>query len=114
MTFAVESHIIEIQTAANAAERGGFMADYLAHPEDIREEMLAGKIIAMAPPAIRHSEIAFNIACAFQSFLRGKPCKAYSNGVAAFLTEKDSVIPDAISFAIKIRFGRTAYTARRI
>jgi len=72
------------------------MADNLAYQEDIREEMLAGKIIAMAPPAIRHNEIAFNIAFAFKSFLRGKPCKAYSDGVAAFLTDEDYVIPDAM------------------
>lgn len=72
------------------------MADNLAYQADIREEMLDGKIIAMAPPAIRHNEISFNIALAFKSFLRGKPCKAYSDGVAAYLTEKDYVVPDAM------------------
>lgn len=68
----------------------------LAYQEERREEMLNGKIIAMAPPTIRHNEISFNIALAFKSFLRGKPCKAYSDGVAAFLSETDYVIPDAM------------------
>ena len=72
------------------------MADNLAYQLDIREEMLNGAIIAMAPPAIRHNEISFNIAFAFKSFLRGKPCKAYSDGVAVYLTENDYVVPDAM------------------
>lgn len=64
--------------------------------DDLRVEMLDGRITAMTPPTIRHHEISFNLALAFKDFLRGKPCKAYSDGVAVYLTEKDYIIPDAM------------------
>ncbi|MCI9457599.1 MAG: Uma2 family endonuclease [Oscillospiraceae bacterium] len=67
-----------------------------AYQENLREEMLDGRIVAMAPPTIWHHEISFHLALAFKEFLRGKPCKAFSDGVAVYLTEKDYVIPDVM------------------
>jgi len=69
-----------------------------AYREYLREELLDGKISTMAPPTIWHHEISFNLALSFKEFLRDndKPCKAYSDGVAVYLTEKDYVIPDAM------------------
>lgn len=72
------------------------MNSNLAYQEEHREEMLNGQIIAMTPPSVRHNEISFNIALAFKLFLRGRPCKAYSDGVAVFLSETDYVMPDAM------------------
>jgi len=77
------------------------MADNLAYENGYREEpwseTLNGAIVLMAPrPALNHSVIADNIYCAFRNCLRGKTCRAFSDGVDVHLTEKDIVIPDSM------------------
>lgn len=68
----------------------------LAYQEEPREELLDGKIYMMSSPSVNHSQIAFNIAFAFRSYLKGKTCRAFSDGVDVFLTENDRVIPDTM------------------
>jgi len=68
----------------------------LAYQEDPREELLNGKIYMMSSPSVNHNIISFNIARIFHEYLRGKSCRAFSDGVDVYLTEKDRVIPDAM------------------
>ncbi len=68
----------------------------LAYQEQPREELLNGKIYMMSSPTVNHSQIASNIYYAFRSYLKGKTCRAFNDGVDVYLTEKDRVIPDAM------------------
>lgn len=67
------------------------------YDEDIWEELLDGKVVAMSPrPSIRHYKVSSNIADIFKRFLKGKTCTAFGDGVDVYLTKKDRVIPDAM------------------
>ena len=68
----------------------------LAYQEEPREELLHGEIYMMSSPSVNHSQTASNIYYALRSFLKGKPCRAFNDGVDVFLTENDRVIPDAM------------------
>ncbi len=68
----------------------------LTYQEEPREELLNGKIYMMSSPTINHSQIASNIYYAFRSYLKGKTCRAFNDGVDVYLTENDRVIPDAM------------------
>lgn len=61
------------------------------------EECYDGKILAMSPrPVINHNIVSGNIFHIFRSFLKGKACKAFDDGVEVHLDAgKDWVIPDA-------------------
>jgi len=73
------------------------MADNLAYQEELRDEMLNGKVVLMSPrPTVNHNRVAFNIARIFANRLDGKPCEAFSDGTDVYLTEKDRVIPDVM------------------
>lgn len=67
----------------------------LAYNDEIRTELLNGKLVSMAPrPAINHNIVSGNIYRIFGEYLDGKPCIAFSDGVDVYLTENDRVIPD--------------------
>lgn len=68
----------------------------LACQEEPREELLDGKIYMMSSPTVNHSQISSNIYYAFRSFLKGKTCRPFNDGVDVYLTENDRVIPDAM------------------
>lgn len=68
----------------------------LAYQEEPREEMLNGKIYVISSPSVNHSMIASNIFYAFCTYLKGKTCRAFGDGVDVYLTEKDRVIPDVM------------------
>lgn len=70
----------------NLAYHGG--ADY------IREEMIDGKIVLMAPAAANHTFVAGNIFGIFWTHLKGKTCTPISDGTKVFLTEKNYFVPD--------------------
>ncbi len=71
------------------------MENNLAYREDIREELIGGRIIAMSPrPMFNHNRIAFNIAHLFETYLKHKQCTAIADGTDLYLTEKDRFIPD--------------------
>jgi Uma2 family endonuclease len=68
----------------------------LAYQDEVWEEMLDGKIVAMSPrPVINHNVVAENITRIFGNFLRGKKCSAFGEA-DVYLTQKDRVIPDAM------------------
>ena len=73
------------------------MSEAYAFQEETEDEMIDGKIIAMSPrPVINHHEISINIAIIFRSYLKGKTCRAYADGVDLYLTPKDRFIPDGM------------------
>ena len=61
--------------------------------DDIRTELLNGKIVAMASAAPIHAQIALNIAMIFNNYLKGKRCKVLP-AVDVHLGEKDVPVPD--------------------
>ena len=73
------------------------MADNLAYQEELRDEMLNGKVVAMSPrPAVNHNRVIGNIFYAFMGYLRGKSCEPFADGTDVYLTEKDRVVPDVM------------------
>ena len=77
------------------------MNENLAYQEEPREELLHGEIYMMSSPSVNHSQTASNIYYAFRSFLKGKPCRAFNDGVDVYLSENDRVIPDAMIICSK-------------
>lgn len=73
----------------------------LAYQEEPREELLNGKIFMMSSPSVNHYQITFNIVSAFQSYLKGKTCRAFGDGIDVYLTEEDRVVPDAMIVCTK-------------
>jgi len=71
------------------------MNDNLAYQEDIREELIDGKIVDMSPrPVFNHNRVAFKIAHIFENYLKGRKCTAIADGTDLYLTEKDRFVPD--------------------
>lgn len=72
------------------------MNENFAYQEEPLEELLNGKIVMMSSPSVNHNYVAGNIYHIFRNYLKGKTCKAFSDGVDVYLTENDRVIPDAM------------------
>ena len=73
------------------------MSDNLAYQEELRDEMLDGKIVMMSPrPAVNHNLAMGNIYRAFANRLEGKKCLPFADGTDVYLTQKDRVIPDVM------------------
>lgn len=75
--------------------------DNLAYINDrnikIKTELIDGKIFMMSPrPRVEHATVCTNIASEFRSYLKGKTCRAFCDGVDVFLDENNRFIPDTI------------------
>lgn len=70
------------------------MNDNLAYREDRREELIAGKIVMMAPTSVNHTFISGNIYGIFWSYLEGNRCTPISDGSTVYLTDDDHFVPD--------------------
>lgn len=71
------------------------MNSNLACQEDVRTELIGGKVVAMSPrPAFNHNRAALNIVVLFENYLKGKPCTAISDGTDLFLDEENNFVPD--------------------
>ncbi len=68
----------------------------LAYQEEPRTELLDGRTVMMSSPSVNHNRVASNIYLAFWSYLKGKTCETFSDGVDVYLSEKDRVIPDVM------------------
>ena len=64
---------------------------------DSKEELLDGKIVALASPTINHYRVCRNVLRELERNLAGKNrnCEAFGEGIDVYL-EKDIVIPDAL------------------
>lgn len=67
-----------------------------AYQEEPREELLNGEIVMMVSPSVNHNQVASNIYYALRTYLKGKTCRPFNDGVDVYLTENDRVIPDAM------------------
>lgn len=75
--------------------------DNLAYIDDrnikIKTELIDGKIFMMSPrPRIEHATVCTNIASEFRSYLKGKTCRAFCDGVDVFLDENNRFVPDTM------------------
>lgn len=60
-------------------------------------EMIDGKVCMMSPrPFIAHNIIIANLTTIFGTYLKGKPCMVFSDGVDVHLDEKNTFIPDVM------------------
>ncbi|WP_296898388.1 Uma2 family endonuclease [uncultured Megamonas sp.] len=63
----------------------------------IKTELIDGKIFTIAPrPKIKHATVCTNIASEFRSYLKGKTCRAFCDGVDVFLDENNRFVPDTM------------------
>ena len=73
------------------------MCDNLAYAEESWDELIDGKIVLMSPrPATDHIRTAGNIYHILRSYLRGKRCKVFPDGMDLYLTDTDRFIPDVM------------------
>ncbi len=71
------------------------MNDNLAYKPAVREELLAGRAVAMSPsPTVNHNRIAFNVAWLFRTHLDKKRCEVLADGTDLYLDEDNVFIPD--------------------
>ena len=71
--------------------------DNLAYRDEMRYEYIHGVPVAMSPrPATNHNIVAGNIYYLFRTFLHGKKCMAFSDGMDVHLDDDNWVIPDAM------------------
>ena len=75
--------------------------DNLAFIDDrnikIKTELIDGKIFMMSPrPRVEHATVCTNIASEFRSYLKGKTCRAFCDGVDVFLDENNRFVPDTM------------------
>ena len=67
----------------------------LAYQIEPETEIIGGKVIMMASPALNHSFVAGNIYAIFNDYLRGKPCAPIQDSATVFLEEgKEEYKPD--------------------
>lgn len=63
----------------------------------IKTELIDGKIFtARSRPKIKHAIVCGNIASEFRSYLKGKTCRAFCDGVDVFLDENNRFVPDTM------------------
>lgn len=75
--------------------------DNLAYIDDrnikIKTELIDGKIFMMSPrPRVEYATVCTNIASEFRSYLKGKTCRAFCDGVDVFLDENNRFVPDTM------------------
>lgn len=68
----------------------------LAYQEERREELIGGKIVAMAPASVSHTYVADNILNIFKNHLKGKACIPFGDGLLVHLTDDDKFVPDVM------------------
>lgn len=72
------------------------MSDNLAYQERRKEELIDGKIVAMAPAAPSHTYFANGILTIFRVYLKGKRCVPFGENTLVHLSDKDKYCPDVM------------------
>lgn len=68
----------------------------LAYQEERREELINGEIVMMSPASTGHTYVADNIFYIFKSYLKGKKCIPFGDGILVHLTDDDMFVPDVM------------------
>ena len=77
--------------------KGAFeMSDNLAYQDGLREELIDGELVMMAPASSGHTYVDDNILSIFKNYLKGKICIPFGDGLLVHLTEKDAFVPDVM------------------
>ena len=58
------------------------------------EEVIDGKVVMMAPARVNHHRVSGNIYRIFSSFLKGRKCEPFQDGVGVILSDTEQYIPD--------------------
>ena len=72
------------------------MNENLAYQEDWREELIGGRLVAMAPATIDHARIKRNVTTLLDNYLSGRTCEVLPDGAAVYLSENDYYYPDVV------------------
>lgn len=75
------------------------MDDNLAYRDSFVEkqriELIDGKVVMMSPrPSVNHGRVSNNIAHIFTSYLKGRTCEPFSDGIDLYLDGENHYIPD--------------------
>lgn len=71
------------------------MSNNLAYQDELREEIINGKVVAMSPrPSFNHNRISSNVFRIFANYLEGKTCTPIADGMDLYLSEDDVFVPD--------------------
>ena len=70
------------------------MDQNLAYQDERWEEMIAGKIVMIAPASVHHVLVGGNIYRIFANHLHDRRCVPIGDGVLVYLTEEDHLVPD--------------------
>ena len=66
-----------------------------AYPEDyMREELISGEVVLMAPAATNHNRISYNLVALFGNYLKGKTCVPFGDNETVFLSKTEHYVPD--------------------
>ena len=69
----------------------------VAYNDPPRVERIEGRTYLMSPrPRGKHHRVAFNIAHIFETYLQGKTCMAFDDGMPVHLDGENTYIPDAM------------------
>lgn len=72
------------------------MSDNLAYQEERREELIDGEVVMMSPASSSHTYVADGILNIFRSYLKGKQCVPFGDGLLVRLTDRDKFVPDVM------------------
>lgn len=62
--------------------------------DELREEIIDGKVVMMSPANTNHHRVSRNIARFFGNYLEGKTCEVFIEGPTVHLSEDNQFIPD--------------------
>ena len=69
----------------------------LAYQQDWREEVIDGKVVAIAPARLNHTRIIRNLTTIFSTYLRNRPCEFFPDGAGLRLAEdQEEYQPDGM------------------
>lgn len=72
------------------------MNDNLAYQDWRRDELIGGKVVAMALASAGHTYVADNILMVFKQYLKGKKSIPFGDGLLVHLTDEDKFVPDVM------------------
>lgn len=71
------------------------MSNNLAYQDELREEIINGKVVAMSPrPSVNHNFVCGNLYVLFANYLKGRSCTPFADGTDLYLSENDVFVPD--------------------
>ena len=72
-------------------------ASALKNRDELFSETINGQTVLMSPrPAVSHNAVITNLSRIFSTFLRGKRCRLFSDGVDVHLDETNTFVPDVM------------------